>query len=103
VFTFLGYVYGTHGPHANFADACAATHVVNIAQGQASEPTKPSNSKLQVGTAFSLALRTWTKSDADRSGAERAHAARQRLVYPPALHAEYPKLPGDESARAQWA
>ena len=76
VFTFLGYVYGTHAPaRKNFADCTRATHVVNIAQGQSFRAFKAINSKLQVGTAFSMAnCEPATKSDADRQAAERAHA-----------------------------
>ena len=57
VFTFLGYSWGIHAPsRKNFADCMRATHVVNIAQGQALRAIKAINSKLQVGTAFSSAL-----------------------------------------------
>src|SRR6266478_192432 len=56
VFTFLGYGRGIHAPaRKNFGDCMRATHVVNIAQGQAFRAIKAINSKLQVGTAFSMA------------------------------------------------
>jgi beta-glucosidase len=69
-----------------------ATHVVNIAQGQAFRAIKAINSKLQVGTAFSMAnCEPATKSDADR-----AHALGNVWFVHPAFHGEYPKaFPGD--------
>lgn len=53
VFTFLGYAWGTHAPgRSNFLECLRATHVVNIAQGQAFRAIKAVNPKLQVGTAY---------------------------------------------------
>ena len=98
VFTFLGYSWGIHAPsRKNFADCMRATHVVNIAQGQALRAIKAINSKLQVGTAFSMAnCQPATTSDADRLAADRAHALGNIWFVHPALHGEYPKaFPGD--------
>jgi glycosyl hydrolase family 1 len=55
------------------------------------------NSKLQVGTAFSMAYcQPATSSDADRQAADRAHALGNVWFVHPALHGEYPKaFPGD--------
>jgi len=97
-FTFLGYGRGTHAPaRTNFADFMRATHVVNIAQGQAFRAIKAINSKLQVGTAFSMSsCEPATKSDADRQAADRAHAFANVWFVHPALRGEYPKaFPGD--------
>ena len=98
VFTFLGYSWGIHAPaRKNFADCMRATHVVNIAQGQAFRAIKAIHSKLQVGTAFSMAnCQPASTSDADRQAADRAHALGNVWFIHPALHGEYPKaFPGD--------
>jgi len=82
VFTFLGYAWGIHAPsRKNFADCMRATHVVNIAQGQAFRAIKAINAKLQVGTAFSMAnCQPATSSEADRQAADRAHALGGRQI-----------------------
>jgi beta-glucosidase len=98
VFTFLGYGRGIHAPaRKNFADCMRATHVVNIAQGQAFRAIKAVNAKLQVGTAFSMShCQPATKSDADRQAADRAHALGNIWFIHPALRGEYPKaFPGE--------
>src|SRR6266481_6343029 len=98
VFTFLGYGRGVHAPaRENFAECMRATHVVNIAQGQAFRAIKAINSKLQVGTAFSMSnCEPATKSDADRQATDRAHAIGNVWFVHPALRGEYPKaFPGD--------
>ena len=98
VFTFLGYGRGTHAPaRTNFAECLRATHVVNIAQGQAFRAIKAINSKLQVGTAFSMSnCEPATKSDADRQATDRAHAMGNVWFVHPALRGEYPKaFPGE--------
>jgi beta-glucosidase len=98
VFTFLGYAWGTHAPaRKNFVDCMRATHVVNIAQGQAFRAIKAVNSKFQVGTAFSMAYcQPATASDANRQAADRAHALGNVWFVHPALQGEYPKaFPGD--------
>jgi len=97
VFTFLGYSRGDHAPaRKNFADCMRATHVVNIAQGQAFRAIKAINPKLQVGTAYSVSnCEPATKSDADRQAADRAHALGNIWFVHPALHGEYPNaFPG---------
>jgi len=98
VFTFLGYSRGIHAPaRKNFADCMRATHVVNIAQGQAFRAIKAVNSKLQVGTALSMSnCEPATPSDADRQAADRAHALGNVWFVHPALRGEYPKaFPGE--------
>src|SRR6266567_3110409 len=98
VFTFLGYAWGVHAPgRKNFADCMRATHVVNIAQGQVFRAIKAINSKLQVGTAFSMAhCQPATSSEADRQAADRAHALGNIWFVHPALRGEYPKaFPGE--------
>jgi beta-glucosidase len=98
VFTFLGYARGIHAPaRKNFAECMRATHVVNIAQGQAFRAIKAINPKLQVGTAFSMSnCEPATSSDEDRQAADRAHAIGNIWFVHPALRGEYPKaFPGE--------
>ena len=92
VFTFNGYAFGTHAPgRKNFLDCIRATHVVNLAQGQAFRAMKAVNSKLQVGTAFSMSnCEPATNSEDDRKAADRAHALGNVWFIHPALKGEYP-------------
>ena len=92
VFTFLGYARGTHAPaRRNFIDCMRATHVVNIAQGQAFRAMKGLNSKLQIGTAFSMShCQPATASEEDSKAADRAHALGNVWFVHPALRGEYP-------------
>jgi len=92
VFTFLGYAYGTHAPaRTNFVECMRATHVVNIAQGQAFRAIKAVNSKFEVGTAFSMShCQPATKSEEDRKAADRAHAIGNIWFIQPAMKGEYP-------------
>jgi beta-glucosidase len=93
VFTFLGYAWGIHAPaRSNYADCMKATHVVNIAQGQAFRALKAINSKFKVGTAFSMAnCEPATSKDEDKKAADRAHALGNVWFVHPALKGEYPK------------
>jgi beta-glucosidase len=98
VFTMLGYGLGIHAPgRKNFSDFLRATHVVNLAQGQAFRAIKSVNPKLQVGTAFSMSnCEPVTSSEADRQAAERAHALGNTWFVHPAFRGEYPKaFPGE--------
>ena len=92
VFTFLGYAWGIHAPsRSNFAECMRATHVVNIAQGQAFRAIKAVNPKLQVGTAFSMSYcQPASASEEDRKAADRAHALGNVWFVHPALKGEYP-------------
>ena len=93
VFTFLGYAWGIHAPaRKNFQDCMRATHVVNLAQGHAFRAMKAVNSKLQIGTAFSMAhCQPATASEEDRKAADRSHALGNIWFLHPALRGEYPK------------
>ena len=96
-FTHLGYALGIHAPgRQSFADGLRATHVVNIAQGQAFRAIKAVSSKLQVGTALGMShYQPATSSDADRQAADRAHALGNIWFVQPALRGEYPQaFPG---------
>jgi len=93
VFTFLGYAWGIRAPSRNSQRDCMkATHVVNIAQGQAFRALKAINPKFQVGTAFSMAnCEPATSKDEDKKAADRAHALGNVWFIHPALKGEYPK------------
>lgn len=92
VFTFLGYAYGTHAPaRQNFVECMRATHIVNIAQGQAFRAMKAINSKFEVGTAFSMShCQPATKTEEDRQAADRAHALGNIWFLQPPMKGEYP-------------
>ena len=93
VFTFCGYAWGIHAPgRKNFQDCIRATHVVNLAQGQAFRAMKAINSKLQLGSTFSMSpCEPATTSEEDRKAADRAHALGNIWFVHPALRGEYPK------------
>ena len=68
-----------------------ATHVVNLAQGQAFRAIKAVSSQFQVGTAFSMSYcQPATASEDDRKAADRAHALGNVWFIHPALRGEYP-------------
>ena len=93
VFTFLGYAQGIHAPALrDFSSTMRATHVVNIAQGQAFSAIKAVNPRFKVGTAFSMSnCEPTTESAGDKAAAERAHALGNIWFVNPALKGEYPK------------
>lgn len=99
VFTFLGYAHGVHAPARKDFPACMrATHVVNIAQGQAFRAIKAVSAKFRVGTAYSMShCEPATSRPEDKAAAERAHAIGNVWFIHPALKGEYPKalLPGN--------
>lgn len=93
VFTFLGYAWGLHAPGLRDFDACMrATHVVNVAQGEAFRAIKAIDSNLQAGTAFSMSyMQPASSSEADREAAARVHALANIWFLEPALKGRYPK------------
>jgi beta-glucosidase len=93
VFTFLGYGRAVHAPaRKDFAACMRATHVVNIAQGQAFRAIKNVNPRFRVGTAFSMSnCEPATTSAEDKAAADRAHAIGNVWFIHPALKGEYPK------------
>ena len=98
VFTFLGYARGVHAPALkDFAATMRATHVVNVAQGQAFRALKALNSKFLVGTAYSMSYcQPLTSSAEDKEAAKRAHAIGNDWFLRTALKGEYPKaFPGE--------
>ena len=98
VFTFLGYAWGMHAPALkDFAATMKATHVVNVAQGQAFRALKALNPKFLVGTAYSMSYcQPLTSSAEDKEAAERAHAMGNDWFLRTVLKGEYPKaFPGE--------
>ena len=91
-FTMQGYALGTHAPgRTKFLECLRATHVVNLAQGQAFAAMKAINPKLQIGTAVSMSYcQAATASEEDRKAADRAHAFGNVWFVHPALAGEYP-------------
>jgi len=93
VFTFSGYLEGTHAPgRTSLLDFLRATHVVNLAQGEAFRAVKAIRPAARVGTAFNMsACEPATDSDEDKLAAERAHAITNLWFLDPALRGRYPE------------
>jgi beta-glucosidase len=93
VFVFLGYSRAVHAPALqDFGAAMRASHVVNMAQGQAFCALKAINPKFHVGTAYSMSnCEPVTSSAEDKAAADRAHAIGNIWFVNPALKGEYPK------------
>ncbi|MGB2625783.1 MAG: GH1 family beta-glucosidase [Candidatus Acidiferrum sp.] len=103
VFTMLGYAWGIHAPsHKDVGEFLRASHVVNLSQGSAFRAIKAVNSKLQVGTAFSMThCEPATGSAEDKAAAERAHALTNVWFLEPALKGTYPAaFPGGNPLEA---
>lgn len=103
VFVFLGYSRGVHAPARKDVPATfRASHVVNLAQGQAFRAMKAINPKLQVGTAFSVShCEPASASAEDKAAAERAHGIGNTWFIQPALKGTYPDaFPGGNPVEA---
>ncbi|MGB6199120.1 MAG: GH1 family beta-glucosidase, partial [Candidatus Acidiferrales bacterium] len=94
IFTYLGYYTGDHAPgRTSFPDFIRATHVVNLAQGQAFRAIKAARPGAKVGTAFNTShADPKTNSPADIAAAERYHAFRNLWFIDPPMSGEYPKI-----------
>ncbi len=92
VFTMLGYAWGIHAPaKKDFPSFLRASHVVNLAQGEAFRAIKGVNPKLKVGTAFSMSYcQPATSSEADKKAAARADALGNVWFLQPAMKGTYP-------------
>jgi beta-glucosidase len=97
IFTEEGYHSGESAPgHTDLQEYLHATHVVNLAQGQAFRAIKAARPESKVGTAFNMThAEPKTASEADRSAAERYHALFNLWFVDPALKGEYPKILAD--------
>ena len=94
IFTTMGYYRGVHAPgRTSFSEFVRATHVVNLAQGQAFRAIKSARPNAMVGTAFSMSnAEPKTSSDADRAASERYHAFTNLWFLHPAMTGEYPRI-----------
>ncbi len=91
-FVEVGYLEGTHAPgKKSILDFLRATHVVNLAQGEAFRAIKAIRPNARVGTAFSMSpCEPLTDSEADKLAADRAHAITNVWFLDPALRGRYP-------------
>ena len=94
IFTGLGYGSGVHAPgHRDRAALLAATHVVNLAQGEAFRAMKEERGALSVGTAFSFqALEPAGDSEGDADATARLHGWVNEWFLEPALRGRYPDI-----------
>jgi beta-glucosidase len=93
VFTTFGYLVGIHAPGRRDPDAfLRATHVVNLAHGDAFRAMRSLAPDAAIGTAFSMS-HCEPASDrlADREAAERWHRFVNEWYLAPALRGRYPE------------
>jgi beta-glucosidase len=92
VFTNFGYAVGIHAPGIRSREAVLrASHVVNLAQGDALRAMRGERGDLTIGTAFSMSPCEPASDDAkDFAAAERMHAWNNDWFLRPALKGEYP-------------
>jgi beta-glucosidase len=97
IFTTFGYYLGIHAPgRTNFAKYIRATHVVNLAQGQAFRAVKAARPNAKVGNVFSMSnAEPKTRSAADESATERYHAFSNLWFLDPPMKGEYPQILND--------
>jgi beta-glucosidase len=93
IFTLFGYGVGIHAPGIRSRDALLrATHVVNLAHGDAVRALREERGDLTIGSAFSMQPTEPASDDAqDAAAAERMHAWVNDWFLRPALHGEYPE------------
>jgi beta-glucosidase len=93
IFTTMGYLIGIHAPGRREPEAfLRATHVVNLAQGDAFRAIKAARPDTIVGTAFNCtACEPETDSAADVEAAERWHKFVNEWFLRTALRGEYPE------------
>ena len=92
-FSSVGYWYGVHAPGRKDPLAFVrATHVINLAQGEAVRAIKAVDGAAQVGSAFDVApMYPATPSPEDAAAAERWHRFQNLWFLYPALHGRYPE------------
>jgi beta-glucosidase len=92
VFTQFGYGLGIHAPGRRDRSALLrATHVVNLAQGEAFRAVKEERPGLRVGSAFSMSpAEPASDLASDAAAAERMHGWLNDFSLRPALRGEYP-------------
>jgi len=92
IFTTMGYLIGIHAPGRRDPDAfLRATHVVNLAHGEAFRAMRAARSDLTIGTAFNCsACEPASDAPEDAEAAERWHRFVNEWFLRPALRGEYP-------------
>jgi hypothetical protein len=92
IFTNFGYGIGIHAPGIRSREALLrASHVVNLAHGDALRAMRAERGDLTIGTAFSMSPCEPATDDAkDADAAERMHAWTNEWFLRPALRGEYP-------------
>lgn len=92
-FSSVGYWYGAHAPGRKEPLAFVrATHVINLAQGEAVRAMKAVDGSAQVGSAFDVApMYPASTSPEDVAAAERWHRFQNLWFLHPALHGRYPE------------
>lgn len=93
IFTSLGYLLGVHAPGRRDLDAfLRATHVVNLAQGEACRAMRAERAGLRIGTAFNMsACEPESDRSEDAAAAERWHRLMNVWFVEPALLGRYPE------------
>lgn len=93
IFTTMGYLIGIHAPGRKEPEAfLRATHVVNLAHGEAFRAMRAARGDLVIGTAFNFsACEPAGDSAADAEAAERWHRFVNEWFLRPALKGEYPE------------
>jgi beta-glucosidase len=93
IFTTMGYLIGIHAPGRKEPEAfLRATHVVNLAHGEAFRAMRAARADLVIGTAFNCtASEPAGDSAEDADAAERWHRFVNEWFLRPALRGEYPQ------------
>ncbi|RIL05889.1 MAG: beta-glucosidase [Proteobacteria bacterium] len=93
IFTTMGYLLGIHAPGRRDPEAfLRATHVVNLAHGDAFRAMRAARGDLSIGTAFNMsAVEPASDSVADADAAERWHRFMNEWFLRPSLRGEYPE------------
>jgi beta-glucosidase len=103
VFTFLGYVFGTHAPGIrDTKDGIRSTHIVNLAQSSAAKAMRSTGLPEAVGTAYSMTpAYPDTDSAEDAAAAERYHAFANEWFLRPMVRGEYPHAYVDQEQKLE--
>ena len=93
VFTAFGYLAGIHAPgRRSLDDFLRATHVVNLAQGEAFRAMRAARADARIGTAFNMSpCQPAGDSEGDAAAAERWHLFVNTWFLEPALRGRYPE------------
>jgi beta-glucosidase len=94
IFTTFGYLIGLHAPGRREAEAfLRATHVVNLAQGEAFRALRAVRGELSIGTALNMShVEPASASAADVAAAARWHGFLNEWFLQPALRGVYPDV-----------